>query len=92
VSNAPQAAVSPLVPPSPLSTSAYDTVLVQWPVAVEFVDVFSAYGATLHRSADRAMEDPWCYCKVAVRQEPCGVNVATLSRTRRVYVVDQIGG
>src|SRR4051794_2833828 len=70
---------------------AYDVVLAKWPVPVEPVDVGSPYGTTRVNVCGRADGEPLVLLHGGGATSTVWfANVGDLSRTHRVYAVDQI--
>lgn len=72
--------------------AAYDAVLAQWPVAVEPVDVPSAHGTTHVQVCGPSDGEPLVLLHGGGATSTVWfANVEALTRTHRVYAVDQIG-
>jgi pimeloyl-ACP methyl ester carboxylesterase len=73
--------------------AAYDAVLAKWPAAVESVDVPSVFGTTRVQVCGPQDGAPLVLLHGGGATSTVWfANVAELSRTRRVYAVDQING
>lgn len=72
--------------------AAYDAVLATWPVPVEQVDLRSAYGTTRVNVCGPEDGEPLLLLHAAGATSTVWfANIADLSRTNRVYAVDQMG-